>query len=558
MHCGTGCVKKPSKHKSKNARSSRRAGVAARGSAPSGHTASRDPLHLRVPAPVPHTSVQGPALRSRAPYTISATYQTDDRQALVLLLLPFLLMAFAIGMGQALRPGGRFVEVTAARHTLRPIAVERVQAPSVAPAEAIKPAVTRPATTSPAQHGVVPPLPVLAAPVLSLPTTPPDLNLRDVETALARSDLRLPVELPAWPSARFDLQPPALSLPLAPPRFDLPDLHLAAPLMQLPVTVPIVTTFELALAPPTPRLDTSAPLLQRPEIAVPDALLRLPPAAPDFAPAASEPVQNREAGSKPPANVCVADARVGRSPPPIRAAAVVDPVQFGLALAAAARAQTREFVIYNDKYRRIAYPMGDVSSFYGVCTDVLVRAYRALGIDLQELVQTTRMGSGDPNIDHRRVDTLRRFFSTHGLSLPITDFAENFQPGDIVSYWRPQNRHSRTHIAIVADQVGPSGRPIIVHNRGWGPQIEDGLFVDRITGHYRFTGIKGAKAPPTLATPTGTLPRAAVAAPAGAAAKIGGPKLNGALPNKANEAPTPKPRAPRRQEAGIAVISGTQ
>lgn len=453
----------------------------------------------------------------------------------MLLLLPFLLMAFAIGMGQALRPGGRFVEVTTARDTLRPIAIETVHAPSVAQ-----------------------PLPVIAAPVLNLPTAPPDLNLRDVETAPARSELRLPVAPPAWPSARVDLQPAAFSLPLAPPRFDPPNLHLAAPLMQLPITVPIVATFELVLATPKPRLDMSAPLLQRPEIAVPDALLRLSPTAPDVTPAASEPVPNPDSVSKPPANVCVADARLGKSPPPNRAAAISDPVQFGLALAAAARAQTREFVIYNDKYRRIAYPMGDVSSFYGVCTDVLVRAYRALGIDLQELVQTTRMGSGDPNIDHRRVDTLRRFFSTHGLSLPITDFAENFQPGDIVSYWRPQNRHSRTHIAIVADQVGPSGRPMIVHNRGWGPQIEDGLFVDRITGHYRFTGIKGAKAPPTVATPTGTLPRAAVASPAGAATNSGGPKINGALPNKANEAPTPKPKAPRRQEAGIAVISGTQ
>ncbi len=169
-----------------------------------------------------------------------------------------------------------------------------------------------------------------------------------------------------------------------------------------------------------------------------------------------------------------------------------DPDSFGLALAAAARSQLTEFVIYNDRYTRLKYPMGDVHPMYGVCTDVVIRAYRALGLDLQELVQKTKTGSGDPNIDHRRVDTLRKFFSRFGETLPISSFAEDFKPGDIVTYWRPQNRHSRTHIAVVSDITGPSGRPLIIHNRGWGPQQEDGLFVDEITGHYRFSGLKGA------------------------------------------------------------------
>jgi hypothetical protein len=169
-----------------------------------------------------------------------------------------------------------------------------------------------------------------------------------------------------------------------------------------------------------------------------------------------------------------------------------DPENFGLALAAAARTQLEDFVIYNDRYTRMKYPMGDVHPMYGVCTDVIIRAYRALGVDLQELVQTTKTGSGDPNIDHRRVDTLRKFFSRFGETLPISTFAEDYRPGDIVTYWRPQNRHSRTHIAIVSDQTAPSGRPLIIHNRGWGPQQEDGLFVDEITGHYRFTGMNVA------------------------------------------------------------------
>jgi uncharacterized protein YijF (DUF1287 family) len=163
---------------------------------------------------------------------------------------------------------------------------------------------------------------------------------------------------------------------------------------------------------------------------------------------------------------------------------------FGQRLAKAARRQLGEFTVYNDAYRRIAYPHGDVSRLYGVCTDVVIRAYRDVGIDLQVAVQEARVGSGDRSIDHRRTETLRRFFQRAGTSLPITTFAEDYLPGDIVTYARPQNTGtaSRSHIALVADMIAPSGRPMIVHNRGWGPQLEDALFVDRITGHYRYSG----------------------------------------------------------------------
>lgn len=161
---------------------------------------------------------------------------------------------------------------------------------------------------------------------------------------------------------------------------------------------------------------------------------------------------------------------------------------FGLALAAAAKKQTGEFVVYTDKYRQLAFPMGDVPAMFGVCTDVVIRAYRALGIDLQALIHAARIGSRDPSIAHRRTFTLRRYFASRGASLPVTDFAEDYLPGDIVTYDRPQNRGSRDHIAIVSDVLAPSGRPMIVHNRGWGPQLEDALFVDRITGHYRYRG----------------------------------------------------------------------
>ncbi|MBX9926473.1 MAG: DUF1287 domain-containing protein, partial [Hyphomicrobiaceae bacterium] len=176
--------------------------------------------------------------------------------------------------------------------------------------------------------------------------------------------------------------------------------------------------------------------------------------------------------------------------PPVPAAADI-----GFRIAAAAREQAGDLVVYDERYRRIAYPMGDVHSFYGVCTDVVIRAYRAIGIDLQHAVQVSGVGSGDTNVDHRRTETLRRFFTRHGESLPVSSFAEDYRPGDIVTYYRPQNSGSRSHIAVVSDVLAPSGRYLIVHNRGWGPQLEDGLFVDEITGHYRYAG-DGATKPP--------------------------------------------------------------
>lgn len=178
----------------------------------------------------------------------------------------------------------------------------------------------------------------------------------------------------------------------------------------------------------------------------------------------------------------------------------VSSAPFGERLATAAAGQTKHFVIYDDKYRQISRAGGDVPALYGVCTDVIVRAYRSLGIDLQTLVQASRLGAGDPNIDHRRTETLRRFLARYGQTLPVTPFGEDYRPGDIVTYWRPQNSGSRSHIAVVAATRGPSGNPMIIHNRGWGPQVEDGLFVDRITGHYRYDGAARPSVPPELAS----------------------------------------------------------
>lgn len=159
---------------------------------------------------------------------------------------------------------------------------------------------------------------------------------------------------------------------------------------------------------------------------------------------------------------------------------------FGRELAEAASAQRWVPVIYNPAYVELEYPGGDVPWYFGVCTDVVVRAYRALGIDLQVRVHKSGVGSGDRNIDHRRVTVLRRYFRRFGQSIPITKDPDNFRPGDLVTYYVPDGTFSKTHIAIVSDQKTSNGRPLVIHNRGYGVQLEDWLFAAKITGHFRY------------------------------------------------------------------------
>lgn len=185
-----------------------------------------------------------------------------------------------------------------------------------------------------------------------------------------------------------------------------------------------------------------------------------------------------------------------------------DARKFGLALAEAAKAQTADLVIYNAKYMTIAFPGGDVPELFGVCTDVVIRAYRTLGIDLQELVHLSRPRGSDTSIDHRRTEVLRQFFATHGEQLATSPYIEDYMPGDIVTYYRPQNKSSQSHIAVVTDVIAPSGRPMIAHNRGWGVQLEDALFVDQMTGHYRYRGPQAANA--LIAADASTTPRTAM------------------------------------------------
>ncbi|MCS4307535.1 uncharacterized protein YijF (DUF1287 family) [Rheinheimera pacifica] len=167
-------------------------------------------------------------------------------------------------------------------------------------------------------------------------------------------------------------------------------------------------------------------------------------------------------------------------------------------LVAAALERTEHKVRYDGRYMRIAYPNGDVPADMGVCTDVVIRSYRALDIDLQQLVHEDMRDNftlypskriwgltrPDSNIDHRRVPNLQAFFSRHGESLAVSQQGSHYQPGDLVTWMLPGNL---PHIGIVVDKTSTDGqRPLIVHNIGAGPVLADMLFDYSITGHYRF------------------------------------------------------------------------
>ena len=167
-------------------------------------------------------------------------------------------------------------------------------------------------------------------------------------------------------------------------------------------------------------------------------------------------------------------------------------------LVSAADERTRHPVVYDGSYQKIGFPWGDVSNNIGVCSDVIIRAYRKLGIDLQHLVNHDmslnfyaypsysqwRLTQPDPNIDHRRVLNLQVFFSRAGQNLAITDRAQDYKPGDLVTW---DIRPGMPHIGIVSDKVSADGvTPLIIHNIGNGPEYENTLFSMRITGHFRY------------------------------------------------------------------------
>ena len=162
----------------------------------------------------------------------------------------------------------------------------------------------------------------------------------------------------------------------------------------------------------------------------------------------------------------------------------------------AARERTQADVRYDPKYVVLSYPGGDVPPDTGVCTDVIIRTYReALGFDFQEAVhedmkqnfsaypKSWGLKRADKNIDHRRVPNLETFLKRQGAALPITKNAEDYLPGDIVS-WRLGGR--LPHIGIISDKKSDWGTPLVIHNIGQGPVEDDLLFNTDINGHFRF------------------------------------------------------------------------
>jgi uncharacterized protein YijF (DUF1287 family) len=164
-------------------------------------------------------------------------------------------------------------------------------------------------------------------------------------------------------------------------------------------------------------------------------------------------------------------------------------------LVAAARAQVGITLIYDPSYQSIAYPMGDVPMKRGVCSDVVIRAFRAVGVDLQQELhrdmarhfaaypKTWGLVRPDRNIDHRRVPNLATWFTRQGYDLPVSQDVAAYRPGDVVTWILGGGQ---PHIGIVSDQRSQDGaRPLVIHNIGWGAREDDALFAHRITGQFR-------------------------------------------------------------------------
>jgi uncharacterized protein YijF (DUF1287 family) len=162
----------------------------------------------------------------------------------------------------------------------------------------------------------------------------------------------------------------------------------------------------------------------------------------------------------------------------------------------AARGQVNVTTIYDPTYVRLSYPGGDVPLERGVCTDVVIRAFRAAGVDLQQAVHEDMRRSfrsypkrwglsrPDPNIDHRRVPNLMVYFDRQGKSVAIGPDSSEYLAGDLVTW---DLGGGVPHIGVVTADVDPaSGRRLIVHNIGQGAKLEDVLFAWKITGHYRY------------------------------------------------------------------------
>jgi uncharacterized protein YijF (DUF1287 family) len=162
---------------------------------------------------------------------------------------------------------------------------------------------------------------------------------------------------------------------------------------------------------------------------------------------------------------------------------------------AAARSQIGVTTSYNSSYIALKYPRGDVPIETGCCTDVLIRAFRKLNIDLQQLVHEDMrfnfshyprkwgMKASDPNIDHRRVPNLMRFFERRGAAVKISKNSQDYHPGDLVAWNLGKGVF---HIGIVSDRKTSDRMPLVIHNIGHGAQEENILSQFEIIGHYRY------------------------------------------------------------------------
>jgi uncharacterized protein YijF (DUF1287 family) len=173
---------------------------------------------------------------------------------------------------------------------------------------------------------------------------------------------------------------------------------------------------------------------------------------------------------------------------------------YGAKLAKEALLRTESDVVYDLTYRIIDFPGGDIPSDRGKAEDVIIRSYRALGVDLQTLVNDDMkahfreyprfwgLSEPDPNVDHRRTPNLQRFFVLHGESIPASNSADDYQFGDLVVWHlHKQDADRASHIGIVVPGPGElSSEKWIVHNNGSGPRWENELFSYPIVGHYRY------------------------------------------------------------------------
>ena len=189
-------------------------------------------------------------------------------------------------------------------------------------------------------------------------------------------------------------------------------------------------------------------------------------------------------------------ASIPRATTSIQTSAIVAISSFQDHLARQAELRLQSNVTYDGRYVKIGYPMGDVPKNIGVCTDVVIRSFRGLGIDLQQRVHEDmkrnfhrypnnwRLSKPDTNIDHRRVPNLMTYFKRIGASLAVTHNPADYKVGNIVTWDLGQGL---THIGIVSNSVSAiTGNPLIVHNIGAGPELNDMLFKHRITGHFNY------------------------------------------------------------------------